>query len=350
VSPQRILRLDGDRVTVASEVVFESESRLHRLIAAHPDVLPTEELGLGPLVAVANELDLGGGPLDLLAVDGSGRLAIIEFKRGSENSDVRRVIAQVLDYGSTLWRLRYDDLEARCRRCEPGFTDGLAEHVAKRLAELGQPFDIDGFRRGVETSLETGNFVFLYVARDLDPRTRRIMTYLADGVRMTFFAVEVGYFHAGDADSSVLVPRPAFVPSWIADAEARPDQLALEDLLAKAPPALRELLTLMDGFAAELGLEVSPSKTGRLYRAAPGQLGLGVYASGRGAEFDLKGLRRAGEETLADDLLERLSLLAGRPIRARDYPAVPPEVLTRDWERARREMIEPFFRARRPHP
>jgi hypothetical protein len=55
------------------------------------------------------------------------------------------------------------------------------------------------------------------VGRDLDERTRRIMTYLAVGPRMKFFAVEVDYFRAGDGPSVVLVPRTAFVPSWVAE-------------------------------------------------------------------------------------------------------------------------------------
>lgn len=40
------------------------------------------------------------------------------------------------------------------------------------------------FRIGVEGTLDTGDFVFLYVGRDLDDRSRRIMTYLAEGPRM----------------------------------------------------------------------------------------------------------------------------------------------------------------------
>lgn len=202
---RRILRLDGGEVSVATEARFESEKRLHRAIAAHPEVLPSEELGFGTLVPVANELDLGSGPLDLLATDAQGRLAIVEFKRGSENPDVRKVAAQVLDYGAYLWRLGYEELEQRCRSLEPGYDDALADHVEERLDRLGETsFDPDGFRNGVTTCLDTGNFAFLYVGRDLDERTRRIMTYLAEGARMAFFAIEVDYFHAGDGNSSVL--------------------------------------------------------------------------------------------------------------------------------------------------
>ena len=81
---RRILRLDSGTPSVAREAPFDSEGQLHRAIAQHPEVLPAEDVGLGPLVVLANELDLGAGPMDLLAVDARGRLAIVEFKRGTE--------------------------------------------------------------------------------------------------------------------------------------------------------------------------------------------------------------------------------------------------------------------------
>jgi hypothetical protein len=71
---RRILRLDSGVVSLVHEARFESDEQLHRSIADHPEVLPSEDVGLGPLVALANELDLGGGPLDLLAADAQGRL------------------------------------------------------------------------------------------------------------------------------------------------------------------------------------------------------------------------------------------------------------------------------------
>ena len=45
--PRRILRLDSGVVSVAREARFESESQLHRSIAEHPEVLPSEDVGLG---------------------------------------------------------------------------------------------------------------------------------------------------------------------------------------------------------------------------------------------------------------------------------------------------------------
>ncbi len=212
---RRLLRLEGDEIAVAREALFESEAALHRAIAAHPEVLPNEDLGIGPLVALANEFDTDAGPIDLLAASPVGELVIIEFKRGTENPDVRRVVAQVLDYGSALWRLSYEEFEERCASCDPMAGGSIEDHMTSMLSGPDVPeFDPVAFRREVENTLERGDFLFLYVGRDLDDRTRRIMTYLAEGPRIRFFAIEVSYFQSGDG-MSVMVPRTAFVPSWV---------------------------------------------------------------------------------------------------------------------------------------
>ncbi len=214
--PRRILQVRGAEVSVSLESRFAAEADLEQAIAAHPEVLPSEDLGLGPLVALGTQLDFGAGPIDLLAADPSGRLAIVEFKRGSENPDIRKVVAQLLDYGSSLWRAQYTDVARRCVPTPPAAGWDLADLASQRCLMLDIAFDPDAFRAGVEASLETGDFVFLYVGRDLDERTRRIMTYLAEGPRMTFFGVEVDHYRQGNG-AAVLVPRTAFVPTWITE-------------------------------------------------------------------------------------------------------------------------------------
>jgi RecB family endonuclease NucS len=79
--PRRIIRIDGSTTSVARESPFESEAKLHDAVTSHPEILPSEDLNLGFLVTLATELDLGSGPMDLLAADAQGRLVIVEFKR-----------------------------------------------------------------------------------------------------------------------------------------------------------------------------------------------------------------------------------------------------------------------------
>lgn len=271
MSQRRILRREGGSLSVAAESRFTSEEELHTAIASHPEVLPSEDVGLGPLVPLGSELDLGHGPIDLLCADGGGRPVIVEFKRGSENPDVRKVVAQVLDYGASLWRVDYDDLEQKCARCQPSFDGPLVDHVRERLELVGETsFDADAFRRGFEDALDAGDFVFLYVGRDLDARTKRIMTFLAEGPRMKFFAVEVDYFV--DEETAVLVPRTAFVPSWAGagSRETRDKAVTpIQERIDAAPRAVGELVVLMDRFAEEFGLIADYGENSRMYRPAP---------------------------------------------------------------------------------
>jgi hypothetical protein len=352
---RRILRLDAGVASVAREAQFDSEAQLHSAIAEHPEVLPSEDIGVGPLVAVANELDVGAGPIDLLATDALGRLVIVEFKRGTENPDVRKVVAQVLEYGSSLWRLPYEELEQRCRTCAPGFPDTLAEHVEDGLRRIDESLDHDTFRAGVVRCLHDGSFVFLYVGRDLDERTRRVMTYLSDGARMTFFAVEIDHFHAGDAHTSVLVPRTAFVPSWVT-APGGIEGGGSGRTLDAAPAETRELVQRMDALAEELGLVARSRPTGKQYLprllepGANASSGVGLFASQRGMEINLNVFHAYGEHDIAERLKAAFGAVMGVAFRnAKDWPSQSCAKVLPRWERLRSEVLVPYFEARAAH-
>ncbi len=62
MTERRILRTHGGGYALAHEAPFRSEAELQRAIAEHPEVLPSDELGLGPLASLATEFDLGGVP------------------------------------------------------------------------------------------------------------------------------------------------------------------------------------------------------------------------------------------------------------------------------------------------
>jgi hypothetical protein len=48
---RRTLRLDDGEITVAREARFDSEAQLHSAIAAHPEVLPAEDVGMAVITA-----------------------------------------------------------------------------------------------------------------------------------------------------------------------------------------------------------------------------------------------------------------------------------------------------------
>lgn len=332
---RKALRKDAAGVTVLHEQRIPLEADLQQAFVEHPDALPSGELGLGPLTSIGWELDLGAGPMDHLAVDTRGQLVVIEYKKGTENHDVRTVIAQLLDYGSALWRTTVDDLERACRSNRSctllGELVSLVDHVADVTADAVAR---DEFLRGLESCLSAGTFVFLYVARDLDPRTRRVLTYLADGARLRFYAVEVDWFAASDG-GALLVPRVAFVPAELAAGEMPP---------ATADPAVPDLTRRIEVLASQYGVSGHASKTGRRWGGG-GQTILGVYATTTGVSFWLPEIASIAGQDTADTL--RVSLVALFPDRKLPalYPSFVPTEFQERWDSGGSGVIEQLFRA-----
>ena len=79
---------------------FPAEAALHDLVEEAPQMLPLA--GAPRLVVVGREVLLGGNYADLIAVEPSGRLAVVEIKL-ARNAEARRaVVAQVLTYAAYL--------------------------------------------------------------------------------------------------------------------------------------------------------------------------------------------------------------------------------------------------------
>jgi hypothetical protein len=295
------------------------------------------------------------GWIDLIATDGQGRLAIVEFKKGTENRDIRQVVAQLLDYGAGLWRVSYTEFEELCLHTPSGPGGTLPDVAQERLRGLDEPIDEVAFRAGVESCLQSGGFTFVYCGRDLDERTRRIMTYLAEGPRIRMFAVEVECYRESEGSGLILVPRATFVPSWIAAPERTAGRhRTARDVLADASAEFRQLVELMDEVAVELRLRKNKRSTG--WRYQPQEIeadvqwpnaGIGVYASGRGTEVNLSALRDLGQDEVADDILAHLEGISGRSLRrSRQWPAVPCADVVQNWETVRGPIVERYFLAR----
>jgi hypothetical protein len=236
---------------------------------------------------LAREFGCSAGWIDLVLVDEFGRLVICEIKKGAENADVRRVIAQMLDYGAALWQMDLDAFEREVSRCAPTSGETLAGSVVAKLGAIKEP---EAFRLRVGQCLADGEFVFLYVVRDLDPRTERVIEYLTARPRMPFFVVEVDNYRAGEA--SLLVPRAVGVPAWVSDSAAVDEPVG--------DPDADDVMRLMDELADRLGVEVRQAATGRRYYSRLGDAYIGVYRTQRGMEVGLAGLGEAGHRDIAD--------------------------------------------------
>ena len=207
-----IWRHDGAAWRVLSPIGFPDEAALHDLVEQAPQMLPLA--GAPHLTVLGREVLLGGNYADLIAVEPSGRLAVIEIKL-RRNAEARRaVVAQVLTYAAYLRGLDPAALEREV----------LGPHLAKRdfssLAaavaadDQAGAFDPTAFADELADGLAQGRFRLVLVLDEAQEELLRLVGYLeAVADKLVIDLVTVSAYDV--AGSQVLVPQRV-------DAERRP--------------------------------------------------------------------------------------------------------------------------------
>jgi len=86
----------------------KQENDLHKLIEKKPQMFIRTKGENKYLLTLGSKMTLTSGELDLLLVDNEGYLTLAELKRGRAS---RKVVAQILDYASSLHEMNLDELE-----------------------------------------------------------------------------------------------------------------------------------------------------------------------------------------------------------------------------------------------
>ena len=176
--------VDGSQVSrLAKSNRMESELLLEDVLVENPGLL-IEDLKL-----VGRQTPTEGGPLDLIGVDGEGRLVVFELKRGTLSRDA---VAQVIDYASDLDGMELDD---------------LANHISARSGDYGID-KIDDFQDwyttvlGVEDLESLKPLRMFLVGLGVDDRTERMARFLAENSGMD---ISLLTFHGFEYDGKTIL-------------------------------------------------------------------------------------------------------------------------------------------------
>ena len=172
---------------------------MHTLVEQAPQLLPLS--GSPRLAIVGREVRLGSGSADLVAVEPTGRLVVIEVKLATNGEARRAVVAQVLAYAANLHGMAPEELQSV-----------LGRHLAARnLSGLAAAAGVDaagsaGFQDGVEASLAEGRFRLVIVLDDAPPDLVKLIGYLETitGDRLVIDLVTVAAYQVGD--TQLVVP------------------------------------------------------------------------------------------------------------------------------------------------
>lgn len=163
--------------TLGAPRPLPDEKTLHGLIAENPQLLPLA--GSPQLTVLGSEVQLGAGYADILAVEPSGRPAIIEVKL-AYNQDARSaIVSQILYYAAFLQGLTVENLEQNFA------VRGHLETVGhKSILEAVQANDQDGvvdadsFTNSLQGFLDRGDFRLVFLLDDVSSELERIVAYL----------------------------------------------------------------------------------------------------------------------------------------------------------------------------
>lgn len=186
------------------------EHVLRDLIAAHPQILPVHDLdpSYGPLVTVTRELSIPGvGFVDILLMDASGRLVVVECKLWRNPQARREVVGQILDYARELSRWGYEDLQRQVSIA----TRRQGNALYALACAAGGTLDEAVFVDRVTCDLAAGRFLLLVVGDGITEGTRRIGEYLTaqPGLAFTFGLIEIAqYNHTSPDGTGQLLVQP----------------------------------------------------------------------------------------------------------------------------------------------
>ena len=170
-------------MSLASQV--ETEGLLEDTLVRRPDLLMED------MTLVGRQTPTEGGPLDLLGVDGEGRLVVFELKRGTLT---REAVAQVIDYASYLDSMDLDD---------------LANHISQRSGNRGID-KIEDFQNWYMDDLGFEGLDLLkplrmfLVGLGVDTTTERMVRFLAENSGMD---VSLLTFHGFNFDGKTILAK-----------------------------------------------------------------------------------------------------------------------------------------------
>jgi hypothetical protein len=243
-----ISRSGGDGRLV-KQAPIENEKQLEDYLEKHLNVFPWDEIEPGAdLLPIGRQLGTVSGPSDMLAVDGSWNLYVLETKL-DRNADKRRIVAQVLDYGASLWESYGDGHDfTKALDAKFGLQEKLRAHFGLDDVSLAQAVET------IERNLEAGRIRFV-IAMDAieDERLKTLVRFLNQNSSFKVYLVELKFFK--DADVEVVVPtihgtESAKMPSRSRASAARAS-LDLESFVSAIPTEGREVIGELCRFSAE---------------------------------------------------------------------------------------------------
>lgn len=181
--------------SVIEKSSFGKEHNLQEYIHEHPEVIPVYDIQEDKrLLVVAREFDTQSGPIDALAVDKDGDIYIIETKLYA-NADKRRVVAQALDYGASLWKHFTDFANFIMLLDQDAQSQWKMSFREKAKDSFGlNDEQVETMVASMRENLNEGNLKFVVLMDSMDERLKELITYINQKSQFDIYGVELEFY------------------------------------------------------------------------------------------------------------------------------------------------------------
>jgi hypothetical protein len=201
-----IISKDGCNATRVERTVIHEEDYLQRYIHDNPESLPLHELKEDMrLLILVREFAVPSGYIDALGVDADGEIYIIETKL-YKNPDKRLVLAQMLDYGASLWKNFSDSnqfIEQLEREAAKHFGVGLAPKLSEFFGFA--PEAVPGYLQLLKDVVSKGMFRFVVLMDRIDDRLKDLISFVNANSRFDVLGVELEFYQHKDFE--IIIPQ-----------------------------------------------------------------------------------------------------------------------------------------------
>lgn len=292
-----IISKNGKNAIKLDKSNFRLEDNLQQYIYDNPESIPLYDIKEDiKLLILAREFSTKSGPIDALGVDKDGELYLIETKF-YKNPDKRTVVAQVLDYGASLWS-NFRDFGNFIEQINLHTNKDFGKTLKQRLTDFFEisEDEINYLLENTRRNLNDGNFKFVVLMDHLHEQLKDLIIFLNNNSEFTVYAVELEYYKHQDFE--ILIPKlygsevkkdigkSTVSKTILTDEEFinyykdRPEELVVEELLRlgsrisenqsdypnimsiKTPKFLNFYLTTSFGDKVSINLPVNPDAEG----------------------------------------------------------------------------------------
>ncbi|MDD2665560.1 MAG: hypothetical protein PHD13_02095 [Methanocellales archaeon] len=173
-----IITKNGKEAKKIEKSDFEKEDYLQKFIYENPESIPLYDIKENiQLLVLCREFSTNSGPVDALGIDSEGNIYLVEIKL-YKNPDKRLVVAQVLDYGASLWKnYNFEDFISQINSF---LNKKLNINLNRRIEEFFglDEEEVNGIIEGISLNLKKGNFKFVVLMDKLHQQLKDLIIYL----------------------------------------------------------------------------------------------------------------------------------------------------------------------------